>query len=144
MNLLTETENRTRLLWTPYCKCRDSVATAERLSSDIGLHASRIASIFNDIDVDPDVPTAVKRATARNTAKDEYLAICLLINSDKHCYGGLIHDIKNEHTRGTNTYPDTLTEAYDYLVNFKASRLSNNDQDKGGLAFYNEEKYRLR
>ena len=67
-------------------KFKDSVATAERLGSDIGLHASRIASIFNDIDVDPDVPTAVKRATARNTAKDEYLAICCLINSDKHCY----------------------------------------------------------
>jgi hypothetical protein len=33
-----------------YCKkFKDSVATAERFGSDIGLHASRIASILNDI-----------------------------------------------------------------------------------------------
>jgi hypothetical protein len=61
------------------------------------------------------------------------------MNSDKRRYGGLICDIKNEHTRGSNTYPDTLTGAYDYLVNYNASRLSSNDQDEGGLAFYNED-----
>jgi hypothetical protein len=58
-----------------YEKFKDSVATAKRLGSDIRLHASRIASILNHIVVNPDVPTAVKCTTARNTAKDEYLAI---------------------------------------------------------------------
>ena len=122
-----------------YEKFKDSVATAKRLGSDIGLHASRIASILNHIAVNPDVPTAVKRTTAHNTAKDEYLAIYFLMNSDKRRYGGLIRDIENEHTRGSNAYPDTLTGAYDYLVNYKASRLSSNDQDKGRLAFYTKD-----
>jgi hypothetical protein len=31
--------------------------------------------------------------------------------------------------------------AYDYLVNYKSSRLSNNDQDEGGLAFYTEDEH---
>ena len=66
-----------------YEKFKDNVSTAERLGSDIGLHASRIASIVNHIAVNPDVPTAVERATARNTAKDAYLAICFLMNSDR-------------------------------------------------------------
>ena len=70
--------------------------------------------------MNPDVLTAVERTTACNIAKDEYLAICFLMNSNKHCYGGLIRDIENEHTRESNTYPDTLTGAYDYLVNYKA------------------------
>ena len=119
-----------------YEKFKDSVATAERLCSDIGLHASRIAYILNHIAVNPDVLTAVERATACNTTKDEYLAICFLMNSDKRRYGGLIRDIENEeYTRGSTTYLDTLTRAYDYLVNYKASRLSSNDQDEGGLAF---------
>jgi hypothetical protein len=61
------------------------------------------------------------------------------LNSDRRRYGGLICDIENEHTRGSNTYPDTLTGAYDYPVNYKAERLSNNDQDKGKLAFYNKD-----
>ena len=103
-----------------YEKFKDSVATAERLGSDIGLYASRIASILNHIAVNPDVPTAVERAAARNTATDEYFAICFLMNSDERRYGGLICDIENEHTRGSNTHPDTLTGAYDYLVNYKA------------------------
>jgi hypothetical protein len=49
------------------------------------------------IAVNPDVLTAAERATARNTAKDAYLAICFLMNSDKRHYGGLIRDIENEH-----------------------------------------------
>jgi hypothetical protein len=97
--------------------------------------------IIDDIAVDPDMPTAIEIAEAKHNAKDEYLAICFLMNSDKRRYGGLIRDIENEHTRGSNSYPVTLTGAYDYLVNYKASRLSNNDQDKGGLAFYNDEQF---
>jgi hypothetical protein len=122
-------------------KFKDSVATAERLGSDIGLHDSCIiTSILNHIAVNPDVPTAVERTTARNTAKDEYMAIYFLMNSNKRRYGGLIRDIENEYTRGSNTsYPDTLTGAYDYLVNYRASQLSSNDQDKGRLAFYTKD-----
>jgi hypothetical protein len=74
-------------------------------------------------------------SNALQTANDAYLAICFLMNSDKRRYGGLIRDIENEHTRGSNTYPDTLTGAYDCLVNYKAKWLSSNDQDEGGLAF---------
>ena len=118
-----------------YEKFKDNVSTAERLGSDIRLHASHIVSIMNHIAVNPDVPTAVKCATARNTAKDAYLAICFLMNNDKCRYGGLICNIENEHTCGSNTYPDTLTGAYDCLVNYKAKWLSSNDQDEGGLAF---------
>jgi hypothetical protein len=66
-----------------YEKFNDNVSTAERLGSDIGLHASRIASVVNHIAVNPDVPTPVERATARNTAKDAYLAIYFLMNSDR-------------------------------------------------------------
>jgi hypothetical protein len=122
-----------------YEKFKDSVATAERLGSDIGQHNVRVTAIINETAVDPDVPTDAERSTAQDTAKDAYLAICFLMNSDKRRYGGLIRDIENEHTRGADTYPDTLTSAYDYLVNYKASRLSNNDQDEGGLAFHNDD-----
>jgi hypothetical protein len=46
-----------------YEKFKDSVATAKRLGSDIGLHASHITSILNHIAVTLDVPAAVERAT---------------------------------------------------------------------------------
>jgi hypothetical protein len=121
-----------------YEKFKDNVANAERLGSDIGQHMGRITTILNKTAADSSAPTIAERAAAQLTAKDEYLAICFIMNSDSRRYGGLIRDIENEHTRGTTSYT-TLTGAYDYLVNYKASRLSSNDQDEGGLAFYNED-----
>jgi hypothetical protein len=84
-------------------------------------------------------PTAIELGIAWRADKDGYLAIFFLINSDQRCYGGLIRDIENEHTRGTDTYPSTLGGAYDYLVNYKCPRMSSNDQDEGGLAFLHED-----
>ena len=137
--VLTYKQNKKTSNHEYYEKFKDNVATAERLGSNIGMQPSRIASILRGVADDPDVPTDIERLRAQDTAKDEYLAICFLMNSDMRRYGGLIRDIENEHTRGTNTYPDTLTGSYDYLVNYKTSRLSSNDRDEGGLAFYNED-----
>mmetsp|Transcript_13505 Transcript_13505/g.19474 ORF Transcript_13505/g.19474 Transcript_13505/m.19474 type:complete len:133 (+) Transcript_13505:98-496(+) len=60
------------------------------------------------------------------------------MNSDKRRYGALIRDIENEHTRGTNSYPTTLTAAYDYLVNYKTNKVSEMDTGEGGMAFLNK------
>ena len=91
--VLSYKQSKTLFNHESYEKFKNNVSTAERLSSDIRLHASRITSIVNHIAVNPDVLTAVERTTARNTTKDAYLAICFLMNSDKHRYGGLIRDI---------------------------------------------------
>lgn len=122
-----------------YEKFKDSVATAERLGSVIGTHPTRIEAILQDSAVDAANPTDAERNAARTAAKDQYLAICFLMNSDKRRYGNLLRDIENEHTRGTNSYPTTLTGAYDYLVNYKTNRHNNHDNDEGGLAFYNDD-----
>jgi hypothetical protein len=105
-----------------YEKFKDSVATAERLGSGIGQHLARVQSILEDIADDADEPTAMELGIARRAAKDGYLAICFLVNSDQRRYGGLVRNIENEHTRGTDTYPTTLAGAYDYLVNYKGVR----------------------
>ena len=119
-----------------YEKFKDSVATAERLCSDIGLHASRIAYILNHIAVNPDVPTAVERTIAHNTAKGEYLAICFLMNSNKVAMEDSSMTSKTKTLKeATPTLILSLAPTYDYLVNYKASRLSSNDQDKGGQVF---------
>jgi hypothetical protein len=114
------------------------VLTAERLGSEIGMHSQRVDAILNDIAFNPNNPTGAEMARAKATARDSYLATCFIMNSDQKIFGGLIRDIENEHTHGTNSYPTTLTEAYDYFVNYKGIRLSSNDADEGGLLFYND------
>ena len=72
--------------------------------------------------------------------KDQFLAIMFLLNCDHNHYGNLVRDIENEYTHGTDTYPTSLSVAYDYLVNYRLeSRSSQHDPDKGGLSYYTED-----
>ena len=118
-----------------YDKFKDLVSIAERLGSNIGAQADRVNAILQEIAADPDIPTEPERRQAREQAKDEYLAVMFLVNSDRQCYGSLVRDIENEYTRGADTYPMTLSTAYDYIVNYRPAKSSSN-VDEGGLAFY--------
>jgi hypothetical protein len=64
-------------------------------------------------------PEAFKKAVSR--CKDEYIGVGLLIKSDPKRYNSsLMADLVNSYTRGQDVYPDTLTGAYDMLVNYHA------------------------
>jgi hypothetical protein len=136
--VLKYTQGKTTSNHEYFEKFKDNVATAERLGSEIGVQTQRVNVIVNNIAVDTDNPTRAEINRAKAIAKDGYLATCFLMNSDRKRYGGLIRDIENEHTRGTDSYPNTLTEAYDYLVNYKGNRTNSNDSEEGGLSFYND------
>jgi hypothetical protein len=83
-----------------------------------------------------DAPTPEERTHAKERAKDQYLVVMFLVNSDKKRYGALVQDIENEYTRGLDTYPTSLSAAYDYIINYHASRNANTDINEGGVAFY--------
>ena len=121
-----------------YEKFKDLLQTTESLGSEIGCQHDRIYAQLKKIAVDLDNPTDEETETARLQAKDRYLGILFLVNSDQRRYGSLIRDIENQHTRGTNGYPDTLSVAYDYLVNFRRER-KHVGNDDGGLAFFADE-----
>ena len=93
---------------------------------------------MEDVALDPDVPTEEERARATQITRDKYLAVLFLLNSDKRRYGTLVTNISNEFMRGNDTYPTTLTGAYDYIVNYTEVNASTGHGDKGGLSFYNE------
>jgi hypothetical protein len=123
-----------------YEKFKDLVTNAERPGSDIGAHADRTDGILDEIAADPDVPTNGEREQARDQAKDQFLAVMFLVNSDGEWYGSLVRDIENEYTRGSDTYPTTLSTAYDYLVNYRVDKTSNtHDPDESGLSYYTED-----
>jgi hypothetical protein len=123
-----------------YEKFKDLVTNAERLGSDIGAHSDRTDSILDEIAADPDMPTDGEKEQARERAKDQFLAVMFLVNSDRARYGSLVRDIENEYTRGSDTYPTTLSAAYDYLVNYRVDKTSNtHDADESGLSYYTED-----
>ena len=118
-----------------YEKFKDLVQTVESLGGEIGCQAERVFEHLKKTAADPNNPTPDETEAARLIAKDRYLAILFLVNSDRRRYGGLVRDITNQHTRGVNGYPDSLSAAYDYLVNYQGNRTGGLTDD-GGLSFY--------
>ena len=66
-----------------YDKFKDLVTIAERLGSNIGAQEERVNAILQQIAADPDMPTEAERTQASDQAKDRYLAVMFLMNSDK-------------------------------------------------------------
>ena len=67
-------------------------------------------------------------------ARSKYLALVLLENSDKHWYRKLIMELENDYCKGQDDYLDTITAAYNILINYKSFKSTNfSHQDE--LAF---------
>jgi hypothetical protein len=100
-----------------YERFKDNVTTIERLGGTFGIHESCVQEILKAKNITN--PTSTQRKEAEKEAQDKFLAVLFLENCDKQRYGDMFVDIQNDFTRKKNTYPLTLTSAYDYLVNFK-------------------------
>ena len=73
-------------------------------------------------------------------AKEEYLAILFIGKVDQRHYGMLINDIQNNHTRGTDQYPRTITAVYDLMVNYQSPTAALQfDQQDQEVSFYTED-----
>ena len=53
------------------------------------------------------------------TAREQVLAISLLVRSDHSHYGKLLEDLENDFTQGHDNYPTSLQQAYSLLVHWK-------------------------
>ena len=103
-------------------------------------YPQHINRLLTGIAVDPTAPTNAEREQAKEVAKDQFLVVMFLLNCDRNQYGNLVCDIENEYTCGTDTYPTSLSAAYDYLVNYRVeTRSSLHDPDEGGLSYYTED-----
>jgi hypothetical protein len=118
---------------------KDLVAVAERLGAKVGMPQSQVTEELQAITTDSLQPTEEERDQAETTMQDHYLAVIFLLNSDKHRYGSLIRDVKNDFTRGMQMYPTTLNAAYDYIVNYRLGKEERKGKSDGVLEFYNEE-----
>ena len=111
---------------------------AERAGGAVGVQEDRIITELEHVAIDADVHTEEERTRATQIARDKYLAVLFLLNSDKRRYGTLVTNISNEFVRGNDTYPTTLNGSYDYIVNYTEVNASTGHGDEGGLCFYNK------
>ena len=86
--------------------------------------------------IDPKMANSDEIRDAKTEAREEYLAVMLLFKSDPKRYANLVADLENQHTRGQDGYPTTLSAAYDMLINYRnpSSSTHLHGQDSG-MAF---------
>jgi len=120
-----------------YKKYKDIVVTALQFGSNLGGTRKYVDQVLKDKAADPDKLTETELKHAIATAHNWFIAMGLLLHSNPKCYSEMVHDVENQFTFGNNIYPETLDEAYDYLINYKADWQFNN-VDQGRLSFLAE------
>ena len=117
-------------------KLKGLVEVFEHFGGQPGIEQDRIDAHITAADAAN--PTDAEIAAAKVLARDEYMASMLLIKSDPKRYGALTADIENNHTRGNDTYPSTLSRAYDMLINYRSPTSNQFQTQDGGLSFYTD------
>ena len=119
-------------------KLKGLVEVYEHFGGEPGTNSQRVNEELQDTAANPSNPTVVERASAVSHARDAYMATLLLLKSDNKRYGALIADLENEHTRGVDAYPTSLSTAYDMLVNYKTTATNRFHSQDGGMSFYTD------
>jgi len=77
-------------------KFKDLTNTAWRLGSLIGMDKRRVDEILTKICADPKQVWPSEKKCAQEQAKQEYIALMFLMDSDRHRYGDLVNNIKKQ------------------------------------------------
>ena len=105
----------------------------EHLSGEPGTSQTHVDALL----ANPAIVTEAEKAAAKARAQEEYMAVLLLTKSDPWQYGSLVVDIENQHTRGQDRYPETMSTAYDMLVHYQNPTPSVQlQQQDSGVSFY--------
>ena len=78
------------------------------------------------------------RAKCKKTARNRTLALAFLKGADRRLYGNLWIELENQFTRQHDQYPIDLTAAYNMLLNYKSTALTQGTDEGdalGGLSF---------
>ena len=88
----------------------------------------------------PNNPHNGRNQQSTCSGTNEYLGVLFIRKSDPKCYGQLIAELQNNHTHGTDQYPQTLTRGYELLVNVNSLRPGGRiDRQDGGVSFLNNQ-----
>jgi len=95
-----------------YEEYKDIIMTALQFGRNLGGTRKYVNEVLAVKAADPDAPTDTELKHAITTVHGRYIAMGLLLHSDPQWYSGMVCDIENQFTFGSNIYPDILDEAY--------------------------------
>jgi len=99
----------------------------ERVRNAVDVIKSLGGSIIDNMHLKDELPdreprggyTAEQLAGAKTRIENKTIAYGILARADRSRYGKLIEEVENDFLKGNNDYPETPTEAYNLLVNYR-------------------------
>jgi hypothetical protein len=105
-----------------YMKFKDLIDALEHYRAEIGTDIGLVrdaAERDGQKDAESMTPTHTSYEKYKAASREQYLAVCFLKGADRAKYGGLVLDLENDYTKGTNHVPSTLADAYELLNRIK-------------------------
>jgi hypothetical protein len=107
----------------------------ERVRNVVDVIKSLGGSLVDDMHLQDELPsvrprngyTQEQRDEAREKIQNKTIAYGILVRANRSRYGKLTEEIENDYLKGNNDYPETPTEAYNLLVNYRSY---NNNKDQ--------------
>ena len=97
-------------------KLKSLVEVFEHLGGEPGTSAARVQQYLGD----PNEKDLDILDVAHGLAREEYIAVNLIIKSDPKRYRTLIDHLANNYKQGNDGYPTTISRAYNMLENYRA------------------------
>jgi Reverse transcriptase (RNA-dependent DNA polymerase)/Zinc knuckle len=86
---------------------------------EIGLSKLARKAVADEYDYDINNMSGVEKAIVEKETLERYLAMSFILGADKLRYGRLIENLENDYLQGTDKFPETVTDAYNLLTNWK-------------------------
>ena len=123
-------------------KDQDNTAYLEKFNSLLKVIESYGGSIGDDkalrkLRPGYDALSANEKTKANKDIKQMHLAYCYLRGSDSVRYGKLKEGLDNDYSQGNNRYPHTITESYQFLMNYTEykPKVQASDNFSTGMSF---------
>jgi hypothetical protein len=98
-------------------------------------------SLIDDMHLQDELPeweprngcTEEQLTAARKRIQDKTVTYGILVRADRSRFGKLVEEIENDFLKGNNDYPETPTDAYNLLVNYRSYINNKRTVGQGGL-----------
>eukprot|EP00978_Attheya_sp_CCMP212_P038031 scaffold184587_cov28-Attheya_sp.AAC.1 len=98
---------------------QNMIDVIEHSGGTIGDEPGIVEAIATRLGLDLSNVDEAQELALRQAARQHYLAVAFIFNSDRNRFGRLLENLENDYLLGDDNYPKSLTSAYNLLTNFR-------------------------
>jgi len=108
----------------------------QHIGGKLPIYPSLVDADLEQNGLDRETATEAEIAASEKRATERQMAMGFILGSDRLRFGKLIEDLENQHTQGMKSFPQTLSDAFILLNNWKNNPRNNQRNNMSeGVAF---------